>query len=51
MGAAIAPVRNLTPLLPLEAVVKAIAVRCHQPHCRRREMDRQKQGIGIRDGR
>ena len=27
------------PLLPLEAVVKAIAVRCHQPRGRRRKMD------------
>ena len=51
LGAAIVPARDLAPLLPLEAVMKAIAVRCHQPHCRRREMDRQKQGIGIRDGR
>ena len=51
LGAAIVPARDLAPLLPLEAVMKAITVRCHQPHCRRREMDRQKQGIGIRDGR
>ena len=51
LGAAIVPARDLAPLLPLEAVVKAIAVRCHQPHCRRREMDRQQQRIGIRDGR
>ena len=30
--------RGLAPLLPFEAVVKAIAIRCHQLHCRRREM-------------
>ena len=27
------PARDLEPLLPLEAAVKAIAVRCHQPRC------------------
>jgi Transposase zinc-ribbon domain len=36
-------------LLPLEAVVKPIAVRSHQPRRRRREMDRQQQRIGICD--
>jgi hypothetical protein len=35
------PARDVGSLLSLESVVKAIAICCHQPHCRRREMDRQ----------
>jgi hypothetical protein len=38
-------------LIPLEPVMKPLAVSRHQPHRGRGEMDRQQQRVGIRDRR
>src|ERR1700729_3640418 len=38
---------GLGSLLPLESVMEPVTIGCHQPHRRRREMDRQQQRIGV----